>query len=155
MNGFNFKLQKVLDLRERKERETARELTDARRRVEDAERARRMLESVRQQRREELAEAHGVGRSVGQLWTASLLLERLQDAIEAADNTVLRAHRDMLQCEEAFTSAVMERRVLSELRRRKLDAWKVERSAADRKEMDDIAISRFNGSAPMASGESA
>ncbi len=154
MNGFNFKLQKVLDLRERKEQETARDLIEARRRVDDAERARQTLESVREQRREELAQAHGCGRPVGQLWTATLLMERLQNAIEAADANVVRAHRDMLECETAFTSAVMERRVLSELRRRQMDAWKNECSAADRREMDDIAITRFNGSAPMASRES-
>lgn len=155
MNGFNFKLQKVLDLRERKEQESARDLIEARRRVDDAERARQTLELVREQRREEFAQAHGSGRPVGQLWTATLLMERLQHAIEAADANVVRAHRDMLECETAFTSAVMERRVLSELRRRQLDTWKTERSAADRKEMDDIAITRFNGSAPVPSRESA
>lgn len=155
MNGFNFKLQKVLDLRERKEQETARDLAEARRRVDDAERARQTLESVRAQRREELAQAHGVGRSVGQLWTAELLLQHLQNAIEAADATVLRAHHDMRECENAFTNAVVERRVLSELRRRQMEAWKVQRSAADRKEMDDIAITRFNGSAATPVRESA
>ncbi|HEX7238954.1 MAG TPA: flagellar export protein FliJ [Longimicrobiaceae bacterium] len=140
---FNFRLQRVLDLRAKREQEVAVKLAEARDRADDARRAQAALEAVRTENRERLAHAHGGGRTVGQLRSLGFVLEsldrRITDAagvVEAADAGV---HASMLEMSDAFR----DRRVLDRLRERHLESWRIEEVQQDRAAMDAIALTRF------------
>ena len=64
-----------------------------------------------------------------------------QEADQARDN----ADRKLVE----FTAAFRDRKVLARLRERALDGWRADEVKADRRVMDEIALSRFarrNGS---------
>lgn len=151
---FQFRLQRILDLRARREEEAATRLADARTRAEEARSAQASLERVLAEGREQLAEAHGTRRTVGELRTLALALEsvglRVAEAERAADAAEAGVERTQAELTEAFR----ERRVLDRLRDRHREAWRSGEAQLDRATMDGVALARFarRGSLP-AGGE--
>jgi flagellar FliJ protein len=153
---FRFRLQRVLDLRERKERDAATALVAA---EEQAEVARAEQESLLAARQvlahhalanpaapNELtgdAESPTGDVSVGALRTLQFLLGRLDERVEAAASAALSAEHAVTQKQDELRSAFRDRRALDRLRERDLESWKAAESAADRNLMDDIALARF------------
>jgi flagellar FliJ protein len=153
---FRFRLQRVLDMRERTERDAATALVAA---EEQAELARAEQERLRAAR--EVLAHHALANptasqeltgeepsasgdvSVGALRTLQFLLGRLDERVEAAADAAASAEDVVSQKQDALRSAFRDRRALDRLREKQLEDWKAAASAADRNLMDDIALSRF------------
>jgi flagellar export protein FliJ len=153
---FRFRLQRVLDMRERTERDAATALVAA---EEQAELARAEQEQLRAAR--DVLAHHALANpaapneltgdapsptgdvSVGALRTLQFLLGRLDERVETAASAAAAAEGVVSQRQDALRSAFRDRRALDRLREKQLDDWKAAASAADRNLMDDIALSRF------------
>ena len=139
---FRFSLQRVLELKARREQAAAIEL--ARTRAE-ADRAREEHEALEAARAEGLRQmTAGARPTVGDLQNAGYLLQRLDERIAAAQHVALQAEDRAAASMGRFTVASQEKRVLDRLRERHLATWQTEQMDIDRKLMDDIALSRFD-----------
>jgi flagellar protein FliJ len=138
---FRFRLQQVLDLREKQERHLASQLAAAL----GAERAAKdALDGLRAERD---AGADGVKdgepHSVGELANIAFIMQQLDDQITGANEVVSAANDSVSQVKEALTTAFKNRRVLDRLRERHEETYRVTAEQTDRRTMDDIALSRF------------
>jgi len=138
---FRFRLQQVLDLREKQERSLASQLAAAM----HAERAaKETLDGLCAERQ---AGAEGVSsgqsRSVGELANVAFIMQQLDGQIANANDMVNAANDSVSQVKEAFTAAFKDRRVLDRLRERHEETYRVTAEQTDRRTMDDIALSRF------------
>jgi flagellar biosynthesis chaperone FliJ len=89
-------------------------------------------------------------RSAGELQHLSFILEQIGEHLAAADDVRRDADDRVHQLTGEFTDAVRQRRVLDQLRDRHRGAWQVAQIQADRKLMDELALSRHN--APSVTG---
>jgi flagellar protein FliJ len=145
---FRFRLQRVLDLRERTERDAASALAMAQ---EQAELARQEEERLAAARDALAAQANGAmdaaaaqsGASIGALRTLHFLLGRLDERVSAAAEETTTAEHAVAQRQEELRSAFRDRRTLDRLRERHEESHRSAESAADRQRMDEIALSRF------------
>lgn len=140
---FNFRLQRVLDLRARREQEAASLLSEARTAVDMALDAQTALERVRDQGREQLFASQGVGPTVGHLRNLGFVLDHFEQHVDQARTAVVAAQQNEVRMKDEFTVAFQERHVLDRLRERAREAWQSAEMLADRSAMDDIALVRF------------
>jgi flagellar FliJ protein len=138
---FRFRLQQVLDLREKQERNLAGQLATAM----SAERAaKETLDGLCAERQASSAGVmSGQSRSVGELANVAFIMQQLDGQIENANDLVTAANDSVSQVKEAFTAAFKDRRVLDRLRERHEETYRVTAEQTDRRTMDDIALSRF------------
>ena len=139
---FRFPLQRVLDLRQRQERDAATALAAA----HDAAAAARDAEHALLSARAELAAAlapAGPGAAVGALRTTAFLIGRLDAEAQAAGAAADAADAAVSDREQALRAAYRDRRALDRLRERHHVAWQGGAVAADRQQMDEIALTRF------------
>lgn len=138
---FRFRLQQVLDLREKQERHLATQLASAL----GAERAAK--DTLNGLRAERNAGAEGVqdgqAHSVGELANLAFIMQQLDDRIAGANDVVSAANDSVSQVQEALTTAFKDRRVLDRLRERHEETYRATTEQTDRRTMDDIALSRF------------
>ena len=145
---FRFRLQRVLDLRERRERDAATALAQAQ---EAADAARRDAAALAAARAELAAADVGVGVPVGALHNLGFLLDRMDERVAVAGAVVRAAEGTVGEREGALRAAFRDRRTLDRLRERHQDAWRAGAAAADRQAMDEIALARFaQAAAPIA-----
>jgi flagellar export protein FliJ len=151
---FKFRLQRVLDLRERKERDAATALVTAEEHADGARQERARLELARQ----ELA-ARGTprpatqARSVGELRNIGFLLERLDERVAVAATEAAAAEAAVAERRGELQLAFRDRRTLDRLKERHLEGYRAAEAAADRTLMDEIALTRFTqGGAHGAAG---
>jgi flagellar FliJ protein len=139
---FRFRLQRVLELRERRERDAATALTRAR---DAAEAARRSAEALAAARAELAAGDRGAGAGVpvGALHNLAFLLDRMDAQVAHAGAAVRAAEGTVGEREGALRDAFRDRRTIDRLRERHLDAWRAGAAAADRQLMDELALARF------------
>jgi flagellar FliJ protein len=144
---FRFRLQRVLELRERHERDAATALTRAQ---DTAAAARREAVTLAAARAELASERPGAsaaggraGVPVGALHNLSFLLDRLDERVALAGAAVHSAEGTVGEREGALRAAFRDRRALDRLRERHEDAWRAGAAAADRQLMDEIALTRF------------
>lgn len=140
---FKFRLQRVLELRELREQQTATRLAQARTAADAAREATAALEALRTDSVERLSRRHAEGAPAGELRNVSYVLESLNRRIEEANNRTSVADEQVKGLVEEFSAAFRDRRVLDLLRHRRLDEWKATEASADRQAMDGIAISRY------------
>jgi flagellar FliJ protein len=141
---FKFPLQRVLELRARKERDAATALVSAEDAAEEARAARAALEMARL----ELAERHAppggaAAPSVGELRNLGYLLERLDERVAVAASASAAAEAAVDQRRDELRLAHQDRRALDRLRERQHDDWRTAEATADRQLMDEIALTRF------------
>lgn len=138
---FRFRLQQVLDLREKQERHLAGQLAAAM----GAERAaKEALEGLRAERQAgSEGTLNGQSRSVGELANVAFIMQQLDGQIANANDMVSAANDSVSQVQEALTAAFKDRRVLDRLRERHEETYRVTAEQTDRRTMDDIALSRF------------
>lgn len=151
MSGFDFKLEKVLDLRKQEERVRAESLARARREADDARRAMRDLEELRKDGRTRLTQAHGGSRPIGQLQNLEWVLGRLENELEAAQQKVRAADEEMVARTTDFQEAVRDRQALDRLREKQMEGWKAHQAREEQKAMDEVAITRHYQAARSAS----
>lgn len=143
MTTFKFRLQRLLDLREQREREMAAELARAEQAADAARAELANLDAVRAIGRERLHAAHASDGTVGELRNLAFVLEQLdaqmtssQASVDAADEVAARARGEL-------SDAFRDRRVLDRLRDRHEADFRGVAEAADRQAMDAIALTRF------------
>lgn len=149
---FRFPLQRVLELRERQQRDAAAALAVA----HDAADAARRAEDAILSARAELASAGlapaTAGAPVGTLRTTAFLLDRLDEQMQVAGAASEAAAAAVSDREHALYAAYRDRRALDRLRERHRTAWQTGAVAADRQQMDEIALSRFTQRAVRPAG---
>ena len=138
---FKFSLQRVLELKARREQAAAIELARTRAAADEAQRECEALESARAEGVRQMTA--GARPTVGDLQNAGYLLQRLDERIQVAQSVAMKAEDRATLSMGHFTVASQERRVLDRLRERHLGNWQAEQVEIDRKLMDDIALSRF------------
>jgi flagellar FliJ protein len=138
---FRFRLQQVLDLREKQERHLAGQLAAA---IGVERAAKDVLDHLRAEREAGSEETQrGQSRSVGELASIAFIMQQLDGRIASANDVVTAANDNVSQVKEALTSAFKDRRVLDRLRERHEETYRVTAEQTDRRTMDDIALSRF------------
>ncbi len=154
---FKFRLQRVLDLRARTERDAATALVTAQEAADSAHAAQRRLEQARAEMAARMqvgmagdgaTAAHDAalpvpGASVGALRNMSFLLDRLDERVASAAAQTTAAQHAVVAHEDALRAAYRDRRTLDRLRERHQDAWRAGEAAQDRAQMDEIALTRF------------
>lgn len=138
-----FRLQRVLDLRERAEQETARRLAAEERVAAEARAAREALHTLRTTSRDQVEQVHQDGTPVGQLQHMNYLLGQLDRRIAGATDALIDAEQAVTRVRGELELAVRDRRMLERLREKHDDEVRSLDQAADRLLMDDIALSRF------------
>ncbi|MCU0634955.1 MAG: flagellar export protein FliJ [Gemmatimonadaceae bacterium] len=138
----HFRLQRVLELRERAEQETARRLAAREQDATVARDARESLQELRSTSREQV-ERHQDGTAVGHLQHMSFLIGQLDRRIAGAHEAVVDAEQAVVRVRGELESAVRDRRIIERLREKHEDAGRQLDQAADRVMMDEIALSRF------------
>lgn len=137
---FRFRLQQVLDLREKQEREIASQLANAL----GAEReAQATLEDLRAVRIAGAEGAAGAPRSVGELTNLAFILAQMDGQIANASDAVAAAGETVTQMKTALTAAFQDRRVLDRLRERQAESHRTTEGQIDQRAMDDIALTRY------------
>jgi flagellar protein FliJ len=143
MSMFKFPLQRLLDLRARRQDEVARQLAQARTAAESSRAARDALAEARTAGQEQIREAQAAGPTVGEIASRSFALTQLDQRIAAASDALSAAEAHADQVHVALTGALQDRQVLDRLRNRLLEAHRGTESQKDRTTMDAIALQRF------------
>lgn len=145
MSRFKFRLQRVLDLRERREQEMTLALANAQRAAAQAREVHDTLESACSDGQAHIARAAaGVdARAVGELQYLSLVLERLHVQANTAGEARSAADAEVDLSTSALAAAARARQVLEQLREHQQVAWRQEETHADQMAMDAIALSQY------------
>lgn len=150
---FRFPLQRVLDLRERQQRDAAAALAAAQDVADAARRAEHAILSARAELASVAGAAPGhAAAAVGALRTTAFLLDRLDEQAQVAGAACDAASAAVGDREQALHAAYRNRRALDRLRERHQTAWQHGTVAADRQRMDEIALSRFTQRATRPAG---
>jgi flagellar FliJ protein len=152
--AFQFRLQQVLELRSRGEREAAGRLATARGEAQDAQDAHAALEEVRAAGSASLLAAGAAPRAVAQLQAAARVLEHLDRHLVMSEQTAVEAQEKADASLLQYRDALRDRRVLDRLRDRHLEEWTAGEVQADRVEMDEVALARFAASAAIKAARS-
>ncbi len=155
MTVFKFNLQRILELRSKREQEIATQLSQARSEAEDARQACEALQALRDAGQERWVQAHAADRTVGQMQNLSYVLERLDQCIAEAGHHALATQELVQKVANDLAAAFQERRVLDRLRERRLEEWRTAEVQLDRQTMDGIALARYHqcGAATPAADE--
>lgn len=141
---FKFPLQRLLDLKAKREQEMARQLADAQR-VADVESAQRdTLSTLREESAAQVA-THATGpTSVGALVSLSHAISQIEARMDVAAERVATAEHTVALKTGELSTAMRERQVLDRLRDRKLEQFRAEDQRQDQQTMDAIALTRFS-----------
>ena len=135
-----FSLQRVLDLKKRREESVAIKLAQARAAADEARASEAQLEA---QREEGIRSRTTASVAVGHLQNASYVIEqidgRLADARDAVKSADAAVHARLAE----FTTALQERRVLDRLKEKRMEEFLAIEAKADLTSMDAIALTRF------------
>ena len=153
MSRFNFRLQKVLDLKERSAQRAAAQLISAKDRAEEARDALDTLSAIRLAGGAQLAAAHGGSSTVGQIQNISYLLEQLDQRLDSAAHLSESAQTGVATAQQELTLAHQAKRALDRLRERQLGDWQHALSHSDRQHMDALALALFARHSPQLTDE--
>jgi flagellar FliJ protein len=155
MSLFKFPLQRLLDLRAKRQDEIARQLAQARTAADTTRATRDELAAARSAGQAQISEAHAAGPTVGEIASRTYALNQLDQRLAAASDALKAAEAHVDQVHNALTGAVQDKQVLDRLRERMLEAYRTTENNKDRSTMDAIALQRFSHSngEPDNSGE--
>ncbi len=143
---FKFRLQRVLDLREKAQRARAVALANAEAQAQEARNTRDALSAARSAGRDSIATATTVGATVGSLQQMNFLLGAMDTQLDIADSGIITAESLVRRAQDELRTAFQARHALQTLRVRKEDAHRAAALGADRALMDEIALTRFHNS---------
>lgn len=144
MSGeFRFPLEKVLEVRLEEEQRQARVVADARRDARAAREAVQNLEALKDAGRARIRAAHDAGRAVGQIRNLEWIVARMDGEIRDAESRARDAADTVSRCLQDFHRAVRDRQSLDRLRDRRREQWADENRIRERKDMDEVALTRF------------
>lgn len=141
---FQFRLQTVLEYKQKREEEEQRELG---RLLEILGREQSRLEGLKhlqQARQEELAEKSAAGRlDVGELQRYHEYEKRIEKEIAAQAIRVQQAEMDVEEQRQRLLEAAKEKKIYEKLKEKHHDVYIAETEAEERKLLDDLATSKF------------
>lgn len=140
---FKFRLQRVLELREKREQAVASRLAAARSQEERLREEAARLEGARDEGVQRAATLQGATPTVGQLQNLRYVVERLNVEIEQAHRVADAAGQKVEHCLTEFAAAVRDRKVLDRLKDRDRESWIAGEAHADRQVMDGVALTGF------------
>lgn len=152
---FNFRLQRLLELREQAEQAKARALASAQDAADAARAERDSLASVHGTARAEIDAVQRAEPRIGHLQQLGLVLQSLDQRLETAGETVRAADQDVTDAKHVLEAAARDRRVLDRLKGRHAEQWRAESAHQDRLGMDEIALARFTRNADARASEDA
>ena len=141
MKRFEYRLQRVLDVKEIRERERLEEVARRRRTLEEAERSLARLRAERE-RAEEEARAEDRPLRPRELEGRHAWLVSIADAVRGEEGRVMRLGRELRDAQRRLTQAGKERKTLERARDHSKD---LHRKTADRHEqgrLDEVAGQR-------------
>lgn len=143
MSRFQFRLDRVLTLREQAERSKAQDLGLARRRAEEqgdrVDAARARVEQASE------GEEAGARTSAGALHLRNRVREAAHEALAAEAERQRAAEEQARQAEARYHEARRDRKSLERLRARQADEHELESSRDEQKTIDEIALRRGAG----------
>lgn len=140
---FKFRLQRVLELREKREQAQALELAKAEEAATAARQQRDTLQELHTASRQQLSTAHQADPTVGHLHHLGFVLNALDERLGHAAQSVTTAEGVVSTARVSLEVAARDRRVLDRLKDKHEDAHRVVESHRDRVTMDEIALARF------------
>jgi flagellar FliJ protein len=143
MSRFKFRLQRLLDLRHKKEQEAASAVAAARNAAEAATRHEADLTQRRDSTRQELLPAEGQTVRVAELHEIAFLVRVLDDRVKDARKASVAAERSVQEKLGELGEAMRDRRILDRLKDRRSEEWRTEDARQEREVMDAIARDRF------------
>lgn len=147
---FKFPLQRLLDLKAKREQELARQLATARMQADDERDQRDALATTHAtahaEKHRRLASTASGAPTVGELRSLAYSLDQLSERVLQADERTHAAEQVVGERHQSLSEALQERRVLDRLRDKRHDTFRAEENSRDRQTMDDIAITRFTKS---------
>jgi flagellar FliJ protein len=150
---FKFPLQRILELREKREELAAKQLSDAQS-AADATRAQRdSLRAVHEEGQAQVAGAQSGPQSVGHMQSLSYVLSQLGQRLASADRDTQAAEAAVARVHTELTSASQNRQVLDRLRDRQLEAYRTAETTKDRTLMDAIALTQHSKKAGTAGSD--
>ena len=153
MSRFTFRLQKVLDLKERSAQQAATKLVSAQDRASEAREALDTLAAIRDAGGAQMAAAHGGSSTVGQMQNISYLLDQLDQRVMSAADVAESAQSGVTSAQQELTLAQQAKRALDRLRELQLGDWQHALSHSDRQHMDALALALFARQSPQLSDE--
>lgn len=142
--SFRFRLQRILELREKSEQARARTLADASEQADAARRHQQAMHELHWLQRETASAASQGAITAGELQHFAFLLDRLDDRLVHGADNVQEAERLLAEAQSALHLASRDRRVLDRLKDRHVERWQVEGQHRDRVDMDEIALTRYS-----------
>ena len=143
MSLFKFPLQRLLDLRAKRQDEVARQLAQARTAADTTRATRDELAAAKSAGQAQMSEAHAAGPTVGEIASRAYAMNQLDQRLAAASDALKAAEAHVDQVHNALTGALQDRQVLDKLRERMLEAYRTTENNKDRSTMDAIALQRF------------
>ncbi len=141
--SFRFRLQRVLELREKSEQARAQTLHAANENADEQRSQQDAMFALRQLQRDSLeAVSHGVI-TAGEMQHLAFIIDQLDDRLLRAADDVDEAERLVAEAQVALQLASRERRVIDRLKERHVERWQDAEQQRDRNHMDEIALSRF------------
>ena len=154
MSRFKFRLQRLLDLRHRREQDAAGAVAAARSAAEAAAHRAHDLSEQRDATRQELLPVKGQTVRVAELHEIVFLVRALDDRVADANKATDAAERSVQEKLGELSDAMRDRRILDRLKDRQSDEWRVEDARQEREVMDSIARDRFaDGKKPSTSSD--
>jgi len=139
---FFFRLERLLQLRARNERERARRLGEALREEQEQRDVLAAAAANLGQCGQQIAEATGKVASAGMILNLGLAMDAAVNQVEAAEVSHRAAAESVVSEQEQFGRARMERRVIERLRERREDAWRTAAAREEQCEQDGLAHHR-------------
>ncbi len=143
VSGFRFRLQKVLEVREQREKESATRLAEAHNEAVLAEQKRLAIEAARNRGVEGTSRGSGTPAPAGTLQQMALFIAQLDEHLAVAEKAQEEAGARVDTARNEFRHALTQRQVMDRLRERYLTLWREGEERLDRTTMDAVALARF------------
>jgi flagellar protein FliJ len=147
-----FTLQRILELKRRKEQASAARLVETRTAVDLARHSEAQMEAVRRDGAASVSGGKARGVTAGQLQSAAMVLSSLDRELDLARLATRAAEAEVRSSLAEFTSASQERQVLEKLRDRHLETALAAERSEETNQLDEVALSRFFRRDPRAGG---
>lgn len=141
--SFRFRLQRVLELREKSEQARARTLREASESADHMRAQANALHALRTLQRESLDDASRGLITAGELQHVAYVIDELDMRLARATVDAAEAERVAIEAQQALQLASRDRRVLGRLKEKHAERWSETAQQQDRLQMDEIALSRF------------
>ncbi len=151
MSQFRFRLETVRKLRQRTEEDRAGDLADAITQAGSANEAREQVEAIERAGREQLNQMEG---GVARQKSVQVMLDHLEHHHDEALEKCREAEEAVRDRQEAFVSAVTERRAIERLKDRREKSWRQDVSRREQKTLDEVNSTRHAREGALTSDDS-